>query len=40
VASGNFANLWVYFVGPILGGVAAGVLYKAVFEERKAPSKR
>jgi MIP family channel proteins len=40
VASGNFANLWVYFVGPILGGVAAGVLYKAVFEERKAPSRR
>lgn len=40
VASGNFANLWVYFVGPILGGVVAGVLYKAVFEERKAPSKR
>jgi MIP family channel proteins len=35
VASGNFANLWVYFVGPILGGVAAGLLYKMVFEEHK-----
>jgi MIP family channel proteins len=35
VASGNFANLWVYFVGPILGGVVAGLLYKTVFEEHK-----
>lgn len=35
VASGNFANLWVYFVGPILGGVVAGLLYKTVLEERK-----
>jgi aquaporin Z len=35
VASGNFTNLWVYFVGPILGGVAAGLLYKMVFEEHK-----
>jgi MIP family channel proteins len=35
VASGNFANLWVYFVGPILGGVVAGLLYKMVLEDRK-----
>ncbi len=35
VATGNFANLWVYFVGPILGGVIAGLLYKTVFEDRK-----
>ena len=34
VATGNYNNLWVYFVGPILGGVIAGVLYRAVFEER------
>ena len=35
IASGNTANLWVYFVGPILGAVVAGLLYKTVFEERK-----
>lgn len=40
VATGNFADIWLYFVGPIAGGVIAGILYKAVFEERKAPSAR
>ena len=40
VATGNFANIWVYFVGQIAGGVIAGLLYKTVFEERKAPSAR
>jgi len=35
VAAGDFTNLWVYLVGPAIGGVAAGVLYKAVFEERE-----
>lgn len=40
VATGNFADIWVYFVGPILGAVVAGLLYKMVFEERKAASKR
>jgi aquaporin Z len=34
VATGNFDNLWVYLVGPVLGGVIAGLLYKTVFEER------
>ena len=33
VATGNFADLWVYLAGPALGGVAAGLLYKFVFEE-------
>jgi len=35
VATGNFENLWVYLVGPVLGGVVAGLLYKTVFEERE-----
>ncbi|HKI02853.1 MAG TPA: aquaporin [Thermoanaerobaculia bacterium] len=34
VATGDFTNLWVYLIGPALGGILAGVLYKAVFEER------
>jgi len=36
VAMGNFNDLWVYLVGPALGGVVAGLLYKTVFEEREA----
>jgi len=40
VATGNFTNLWVYLVGPVLGGVVAGLLYKTVFEERVANRKR
>ena len=35
VATGNFDNLWVYLVGPVLGGIIAGLLYKYVFEERE-----
>jgi MIP family channel proteins len=40
VATGNFENLWVYLVGPVLGGVVAGLLYKTVFEERDHPHPR
>ena len=35
VAMGNFNDLWVYLVGPALGGIVAGLLYKTVFEERE-----
>lgn len=35
VATGNYADIWLYFVGPIAGGVIAGLLYKTVFEEGK-----
>jgi aquaporin Z len=34
VVTANFADLWVYFVGPILGAVVAGLLYRGVFEDR------
>ncbi|MCP5085980.1 MAG: aquaporin [Rhodobacteraceae bacterium] len=27
VISGNFADIWLYFVGPVLGGVLAALLY-------------
>ena len=40
VATGNFNDIWLYFVGPIAGGVIAGLLYKTIFEERKPPSVR
>jgi MIP family channel proteins len=33
IATGNFTDLWVYLVGPALGGVAAGLLYKLLYEE-------
>lgn len=29
-------QLWLFWVAPILGGVIAGVVYSAVFEEKKA----
>jgi MIP family channel proteins len=35
VATGDFTSLWVYLVGPAIGGAAAGLLYKTVFEERE-----
>jgi len=34
IVTGNFADIWVYFVGTVLGGVVAGLLYRGVFEER------
>ena len=40
VAAGDFTNLWVYLVGPAIGGVVAGVLYKTVFEERELARKK
>ena len=40
VATGNFNDLWIYLVGPGLGGIAAGLLYKTVFEEREHHRKR
>jgi aquaporin Z len=35
VATGNFNDLWVYLVGPALGGIVAGLMYKYIFEERE-----
>lgn len=33
LVAGNTANLWVYFVGPIAGGVLAGLLYRLFLED-------
>lgn len=40
VIMGNFTDIWLYFAGPIVGAVAAGLLYKAVFEERRIAARR
>jgi aquaporin Z len=39
MATGNFTDLWVYLVGPALGGVAAGLLYRTVYEEERSRKK-
>merc|ERR1711951_22726 len=31
VITGAFANRWIYWVGPILGGIAAGLIYQMAF---------
>ncbi|RME50066.1 MAG: aquaporin [Caldilineae bacterium] len=30
VASGNYSDIWLYFVGPLLGGALAALLYNAL----------
>ena len=34
VASGTYNQIWLYFVGPLLGGVIAALLYRFVFSEK------
>lgn len=37
VASGNFAGNWVYWVGPLIGGGLAGLVYGDIFIGSYAP---
>ncbi|MCI0845338.1 MAG: MIP family channel protein, partial [Chloroflexi bacterium] len=34
LVSGEWANHWIYWLGPMLGGVLAGVMYQVVFINR------
>jgi len=34
VVSGQLKNLWVYWVGPILGGVTGGITYQLAFQAK------
>jgi aquaporin Z len=34
LATGDFSDLWIYLVGPPLGGVLAALLYRGLLEER------
>jgi aquaporin Z len=34
VATGDYQNLWVYVVGPILGAALAALVYRGLWEER------
>lgn len=32
---GDFTDIWIYLLGPVAGGVIAGLLYRGLFEERE-----
>ena len=36
VASGNYSDLWLYIVGPCVGGVLAALLYIGVFKDNSS----
>lgn len=35
VVMGMWENQWVYWLGPICGGLLAGVIYRALFKVKK-----
>jgi MIP family channel proteins len=39
LVTGDLSDLWVYLIGPPLGGIAAGLLYKFALEEKNAGRK-
>ncbi len=36
VAGGGYENIWLYWVGPLVGGALAAIVYKYVLEEKEA----
>jgi aquaporin TIP len=38
VVSGNFADNWIYWVGPLIGGGLAGLIYGDIFIGSYAPA--
>merc|ERR1712126_117368 len=40
VILGNFENHWVYWVGPLLGGLIGALVYQLVFRVRPQPEKK
>ena len=35
IVSGTWINHWIYWVGPIIGGMLAGLVYEAIFAQKK-----
>jgi len=35
VVLGDLSNIWVYLLGPLTGGVIAGLMYRGLYEERE-----
>jgi len=33
LVGGNLTNLWLYWVGPVIGGVLAGMLYSKLLDD-------
>ena len=36
IAAQQFTNLWIYFIGPIIGAILAGIVYQYVFAVKNA----
>lgn len=36
VAGGGYENIWLYWVGPLIGGGLAGLIYKYVLEDKES----
>lgn len=36
VAAGNYADLWLYFIGPCIGSILAAVLYIGVLKDKRS----